>query len=264
LYALTIINHSSTDHQAEKNARLILKKAAIAASATDNIMHELFRYDLNITNGITSVVKEHKITDLILGLHIKQGMTDSFLGTLTEGILTKCNATTLIYKPNQPFVTIKRHIIIVPQNAEKEIGFPFWILKVWNIARNSGARLIFHASPDTIRLLKEIQVKHPITCTFSDLPDWDDLKPLIGTLQEDDNLIFVLSRRDRPSYLKNMDEIPVLLNSAARHNNFILIYPAQSGVNDPATIDLTNPALVDPMAAVDDIRKTIQKLLGRK
>ncbi|MBA3987369.1 MAG: cation:proton antiporter, partial [Flavobacteriales bacterium] len=62
LYALCIIDHNSTEGAAEKKARKILNKAAVNASATDNIVHELLRYDLNIVNGISSVIKEHKIT----------------------------------------------------------------------------------------------------------------------------------------------------------------------------------------------------------
>lgn len=102
LYALSIVDNDSTDGAADKKAKKILNKAAVAASATDNLLHELLRYDLNTVNGITSVVKEHKISDLILGLHKRKGISNSFLGNLTEGILTKCNTTTLIYKPVQP------------------------------------------------------------------------------------------------------------------------------------------------------------------
>lgn len=144
LYALSIVDNNTLDGSADKQAKKILNRAAETASATDHLLHGLLRYDLNIVNGISSVVKEHKITDIILGLHVSKGISNSFLGNLTEGILTKCNTTTLIYKPAQPFGTIKRHIIIVPENAEKEMGFPFWIIKVWNIARNSGAKLLFY------------------------------------------------------------------------------------------------------------------------
>ncbi|HEX9826612.1 MAG TPA: cation:proton antiporter, partial [Flavobacteriaceae bacterium] len=99
LFALSVVDNNTIDGSADKQAKKILNKAAVTASATDNLIHKLLRYHQNIVNGITSVAKEHKITDLILGLHINKGISDSFLGNLTEGILTKCNTTTLIYKP---------------------------------------------------------------------------------------------------------------------------------------------------------------------
>lgn len=72
------MDNNTRDSSADKRARKILRKAAVTASATDNLLHELLRYDLNIVNGITSVAKEHKITDLILGLHINKGISESF------------------------------------------------------------------------------------------------------------------------------------------------------------------------------------------
>lgn len=264
LYALTIIDNSKSDGGANKNAKKILNKAAVTASATDNRLHELLRYDLNLVNGITSVVKEHTITDLILGLHINKGISDSFLGNLTEGILTKCNTTTLIYKSAQPFSTIKRHIIIVPENAEKEIGFPFWLIKVWNISRNSGAKLLFYANQDTLKFIKKIQSKHLIESDFKEFNDWNDFLILAKNFQIDDNLIIVLSRRDQPSYHNSMSKIPNYLNNYFKDTSYILIYPMQTGVSDASEIDLTNPTFIESLEKLEEIGKTISKIFKQK
>lgn len=264
LYALSIVDNNTTDGAADKKAKKILNKAAITASATDNLLHELLRYDLNIVNGITSVIKEHKITDLILGLHVKKGISDSFLGNLTDGILTKCNTTTLIYKPAQPFSTVQRHIVIVPEQAEKEIGFPFWLIKVWNIAFNSGAKLVFYATKETLALIKEVHLKHPVESVFIEFNDWEDFLILSRDFHKDDNLIIILSRKDRPSYLSNMAKIPSYLNKYFQDNSFILIYPMQIGVTDTSEIDLKNPTILEPIEKLDEIGKTIVRLFRRK
>lgn len=264
LYALSIVDNTATDGFTDKQAKKILSKAAIAASATDNYVHELLRYDLNIVNGITSVIKEHNITDVILGLHVQKGISDSFLGHLTEGILTKCNTTTLIYKPAQPFGTIKRHVVIVPQHAEKEIGFPFWLLKVWNIARNTGAKLVFYAAPATLNLIKEVQAKHPIECELQEFTDWDDFLILSRNFTNNDNLIIILSRKDKPSYHTNMLKIPGYLNKYFIDTSYILIYPMQAGISHHTEIDLKNPTFIEPLEKLDEFGKTIAKLFKRK
>ncbi|MGF1556340.1 cation:proton antiporter [Paucihalobacter sp.] len=264
LYALNIVDNTSADGSADKQAKKILNQAAITASATDNLLHQLMRYDLTIVNGITSVAKEHKITDLILGLHKNQGISSSFLGDLTEGILTKCNLTTLIHKSVQPFGTIKRHIVIVPKNAEKEIGFPFWLIKVWNIARNSGAKLVFYATKDTMSFLQDIQSKHPITSDFIEFDDWNDILILAKEFQKDDNLIIVLSRKDKPSYHRNMAKIPIYLNKYFKQTSYIIIYPIQAGVFDTSKIDFKNPTFIEPFETLDEIGKTIAKLFRQK
>lgn len=264
LYALSIVDNNTLDGSADKQAKKILNKAAETASATDNLLHGLLRYDLNIVNGISSVVKEHEITDIILGLHVSKGISHSFLGNLTEGILTKCNTTTLIYKPAQPFGTIKRHIIIVPENAEKEMGFPFWIIKIWNIARNSGAKLVFYGTKETLKFIQEIQSKHPIECEFQDFKEWDDFLILARNFQKDDNLIIILSRKDKPSFQNNMIKIPFYLNKYFKETSYILIYPMQSGVIDSSQIDLKNPTFIEPLEKLDEIGKTIAKIFKRK
>lgn len=268
LYAMNVISNSNADADADKKARKILHKAAVTAAATDNRLQELLRYDLNIVNAIASVVKEHKITDLVLGLHEKRGITDSFLGNLTEGILTKTDTTTLIYKPTQPLPTINRHLIILPEKAEREIGFPFWLIKVWNIGRNTGARLVFYASAHTQEYIRNIHAKHPIDATFVEFSDWTDFLILARDVKKNDNLIIVLSRKDRPSYNTHMSKVPAYLNKYFQDNNFILIYPMQSAVSPDTNMDLKNPSFLEPFThnvdKLDDIGKTIANLFQRK
>lgn len=263
IYALTIINNAKRDESAVKYATKLLNKAAVIASATDNYMHEIMRYDINIVNGISSVVKEHNITDLILGLHQKKGISDSFLGNLTEGILTKCNTTTLIYKAVQPLGTVRRHVVIVPEKAEKEIGFPFWLVKIWNIARNTGGKVVFYTTADTRKYIEEVQLKHPIECEFKEFSKWDDFLVLSREIQKNDNLLIILSRKDKLSYNDNMAKIPDYLNNYFRDNSFILIFPMQAGVAETKGIDLTNPSILEPIERLDEIGKTIAGLFKK-
>ena len=133
-YGLGIVDTLDNNTDDEKKLKKVLSQAATSASATDTVLHELIRYDNSVVNGITNVIKEHKITDLILGIDQNKGISDAFEKNLSKGILVKSNATTLLFNSTQPLGTIKRHIVVVPKNAEKELGFPFWIIKIWNIA----------------------------------------------------------------------------------------------------------------------------------
>jgi len=264
LFALNIVDNEHADTVTDKHAKKVLDKAAVTAAAADVYLHELMRYDLNIVNGITSVVKEHKITDLILGLQEKKGFSLNFVGNLTEGILTKCDATTLIYKPSQPLSTIKRHLIVVPNRAEKEMGFPFWLLKVWNIARNTGAKLVFYSTEQTLKYIKEVHKRHPIECEFIVFEEWDDFLILSRDVKSDDNLILVLSRRERPSYNTNMTKIPNYLNKYFKTTNYMLIYPMQAGVSDESLTALKNPSVLDSLERLDDLGKMVSNLFKKK
>ena len=265
---LHVLDDDNSDGAAEKKAKKLLDQASVAAAATDNYLHELLRYDLNTVNGIANVVKEHKITDLILGLHQNDGISDSFLGNLTEGILTRCNTTTLIYKSVQPLATVKRHLVIVPERAEREIGFAFWLVKVWNIARNTGAKLVFYGSNQTLAYIRAVQKKHPVDTEFNNFYDWNDFLILARDLRPDDNLIIVMSRKEHLSYHANMGKVPAYLNKYFQPNNFILIYPVQAGVDDDGNLDLKNPSVMEPLRTnlerLDDIGKTIASVFRWK
>ena len=263
LFALNIVNIESIESEDDIKAKRILEKAVIAASATDIQLNKLLRYDMNTQNGITGVIKEQYITDLVLGLHISKGISDTFLGKLTEGILSKCNVTTFVYKPLQPISTIKRHVIIVPGDAEKVIGFQFWLSKIWNISKNTGTKLVFYASEPTTSLIRNILFKHPIDAEFIVFENWNDILSISHDIKKDDNLIIVLSRVNKPSYHENMANIPEYLNKYFKSNSFILIYPMQIGVKDNETIDLNNPSLTEPIEKLVELRKNVAKLFRR-
>ena len=155
IYAMHVADNSLPDETAEKNAEKILEMATVAASSTDNVLTGLLRYDNDVVNGIAGVIREQKITDLILGVHHKSVLSDSFLGSSSEKILGRSNVTTFIYKPFQPLATIKRTIAVIPQGAENEIGFVLWMQRLINIIKNTGSKLMVYASKQTIAYLKE-------------------------------------------------------------------------------------------------------------
>lgn len=264
LYALNIIKNDSFEPDAETKARKMLERAVITASSTDIQINKLLRYDINIANGITGVIKEHNITDLVMGLHTHKGISESFLGKITDGIISKCNTTTFVYKTVQPIATIKRHIIIVPLNAEQVIGFPLWLSKITNIPKNSGSKLVFYAGEATSLIIKNFLKKHSVEADFILFEDWSDFLIISRDVKIDDNLIIILSRVNKPSFIDHMTKIPRYLDKYFQSNSFILLYPVQIGVKDNETIDLNNPSMAEPIEKLDEIGKSIAKIFKRK
>ena len=232
LYALNILdNKVSGDDQQLKKSRRLLENAALTAAATDTHLQELQRYDLNVTNAILSVILEHRITDLVLGLHKEKGIPSSFLGRITEGILDYSDVTTLIYKPAQPLSTMKRHLVVIPVQAEKEAGFPQWVARVWNVIQNTGAKAIFYGSSDTLGRLKTLLGKRSGEMEFYKFSDWEDFLIVFRDVHKDDNLWIVMSRHNGISFNPSMNRIPGYLNKYFQQNSFILVYPLQANAS---------------------------------
>ena len=232
LYALNILdNKVSGDDQQLKKSRRLLENAALTAAATDTHLQELQRYDLNVTNAILSVILEHRITDLVLGLHKEKGIPSSFLGRITEGILDYSDVTTLIYKPAQPLSTMKRHLVVIPVQAEKEAGFPQWVARVWNVIQNTGAKAIFYGSSDTLGRLKTLLGKRGGEMEFTEFSDWEDFLIVFRDVHKDDNLWIVMSRHNGISFNPSMNRSPDYLNKYFQQNSFILVYPLQANAS---------------------------------
>ncbi len=232
LYALNILdNKVSGDDQQLKKSRRLLENAALTAAATDTHLQELQRYALNVTNAILSVILEHRITDLVLGLHKEKGIPSSFLGRITEGILDYSDVTTLIYKPAQPLSTMKRHLVVIPVQAEKEAGFPQWVARVWNVIQNTGAKAIFYGSSDTLGRLKTLLGKRGGEMEFTEFSDWEDFLIVFRDVHKDDNLWIVMSRHNGISFNPSMNRIPGYLNKYFQQNSFILVYPLQANAS---------------------------------
>jgi len=269
LLALNIIPSDSEDPSKEKYAKKLLEKASICASATDNKLTELIRYDSNVVQGITNVVKENKATDIILGLHKDAGISGSFLGKLTEGILGKINVTAMIYNSVQPLNTISRYLIVVPPNAEKEMGFAFWLLRVWNIGRNTGAKLVFYGSNESLKYIKQVQKKFSAEVAFVEFSDWEDFLIISKDLKENDALVVVMSRKNGASYDAQMEKLPKYLNKYFIQNNYVLIYPMQFNFDSKEYASYGGSPLLQPLITtgvegVENFTQLVGKLFKKK
>lgn len=264
LLALNIVPSDSQDATKEKAARKLLEKASVIAAGSDNHLTELIRYDSDIVNGITNVVKENKATDLVMGLHKQHGISDSFLGKLTEGILKNCNITTFIYKNVQPINTISQYLTVIPENAEKEIGFAFWLLRIWNIGVNTGAKLVFYGTNDTLDYIRQVQKMQEISVSYVPFADWDDFLIISRDLKSNDALVVVLSRKNGKSFDPIMKKLPKYLNNYFQSNNYLLIYPMQEGFDHPENSDPLDSTSLNPTDQFISFKTTISRLFGKK
>jgi hypothetical protein len=159
-------------------------------------------------------------------------------------------------------------MVIIPENAEKEIGFPFWLLRVWNIGRNTGAKLVFYGSSNSLAVIDEINKNHTIEVELVEFEDWDDFLILSRDLKANDSLIIVMSRKNEISYNSVMKKIPKYLNRYFRSTNYVLIYPMQKGLNEGALSNFHGSKIFNPllnnMEKFDDAGKAIAELFKKK
>ena len=231
-FALKVIDNHHSDEKALKQSRRVLQTAVNTAAATDTRMKDLLRYDLSVSNAIASVVKEREITDLVVGLHKEKDIPAAFLGHIVESVLAESSVSTFIYKPAQPISTVRRHLIIIPELAEKEIGFNQIIFRLRNVTQNTGAATVFYGSEATLNALKKLLAKKSGEASYIEFNDWDDFLIVFRDIKPDDTMWIILSRKEGLSYAPAMARIPKYLNKYFQANSFVLAYPVQAGMNE--------------------------------
>ena len=256
LYALNIIRSNESTPETEKASEKLLEEAVVLGAAADTVIHPIKRYDMNILNGILGVVKKYIITDIVMGLHVKQEITESFLGNLVEGVLDKCQSTLFVYKAMQPLGTIRRRLVVIPPNADREIGFSLWLSKIWSLGRNSGAKLSFFANQEILDTLRNVHRVHPIDADFNEFSGWRDFIRLTKEIGKNEGLVIVMSRQRKISYDPAMRNVPDYINKHFKDNNFMLLYPVQSASGGDYHNDMTNASLITPVRNQDGFGAT--------
>jgi len=224
LFAVNIINEDKSE-SSSKNAEKLLGEAVNMAAGADVKLNPITRYDNDVVLGISNVVKEQNITDLIIGLEEAKGFSSSFTYNLYNGYLRNKEINVIIYHAVQPVATIKKYAVLIPANAEREPGFFHSLLRVWNIGKNSGAKMSFYANDKTTEILKSIIKKANIEAIFNTVTTWQEAQEAACTLEQDEGLIVLMADRGMHSYISQMQNVPEILNKNLNNNNYILIYP---------------------------------------
>ncbi len=231
MIALQVCLDNDHVEQQLKQGKLNLDRAANAAAAADVQLSTYNRVGVNVVGSIIHTMKELEATELLLGLHHKRRMGDSYLGSVATDLLVRTNRQVIIVNYLMPVNVLHRIIVAVPEWAEKEVGFHQWVEHISCMGEQLGCRIDFYAHTDTIPLLQSyIQANHPSARTsYVALDDWDDLLIVTQHLSYDHLFVLVSSRRGGISWQPSFDNLPTQLIRHFSNNSLMIIYPEQFG-----------------------------------
>lgn len=230
IYPLSVVKDDEEAKDKIIISNKMLEKAIKVASATDNSVRVLSRVDLNIAGGILRAIKELLITDVIIGWNGKLTARDRIFGSVLDSLLRKSEQMIFVSKIVQPLNTFKKIIVVLPQNAEFEIGFSRWIASVKTLANQMGRKVIFFAAERSVPKLKSqiISSKPSIEADFTLFDEWEDFLILSREVKKDDLMIIISARKGTVSYNRHLDNIPKQLSKYFEKTSFVFIYPEQT------------------------------------
>ena len=222
--------------EAKKQAKLAqrrksLEQAARIASAVDVPMKTRCRLSTNAATGILNTAGEMNATEIVLGLHHKHGLLDSFLGSFAQSILKGTHRQLMIVKCLMPVNTMRRLMVAVPPKAEYEAGFYKWVERLARIGGQLGCRVHFWAHPDTIQRISGYMSRFhgSVRVEFSTMDDWDDLLLMSNKVAYDHLAVIVSARKGAISYQSSFEELPDQITKYFSNSSLMLIYPDQLG-----------------------------------
>lgn len=265
MVALNVINDNNYSEMKEVQGRRNLEHTARVAAAADVNVKAISRYDLSIAAGISHTIKEFDITNVVIGLHRKTNIVDSFLGTMTENLLKGTYRQIMIAKFVIPVNTLRRIMVVVPQKAEYETGFFKWIEHLCRMTIQLGCRMHFFAMLDTLRHIDQfISKKYPNTPTeFTEMDALQELPNLSCYVNYDHLAVIVSARPGSISYDPSFEGLPGLINRYLANNSLLVIYPEQKG--DPEEIiSFSDPRGHNESQYYENIGKWVNKWLKKR
>lgn len=220
---------SNDDRNAVAMGRNALRDAVTAAENADLKVVPLERFDINVAAALSNVSKEQNATDIMIGLHRRSTIVDTFHGSMIDQLLSSTNRMIFMSRCFIPVDTANRIFVYVPRNAEFETGFQLWVMRIANLCAQIGAPLTMLAYPSTVEFLRTAltEGKYEVRYTLRTMSGWDDFIILSGEVEDDDLLIVVAARKGSLSYSSDQDSMPGFLSRNLSRHNLMVLYPKQ-------------------------------------
>jgi len=266
-YALHVRNDNSAPSRSI--SRNSLDVAERAAAAVEVSLSTIERYDLNFITGVLNTMQERDITEVIIGLHRRTALIDSFLGDKIERLLRSTNRMICITRCFNPLSTLSKVYVAVPKKAEFETGFTRWVQAVGNLCRHIGCPVEFWCEEETMKMIRCVllQARIGIEISHKSVRSFDDFVLRQSAVGQDDLLVVVSARRTSVSFDSDMDEVPPFLQRYYQSGNIIMIYPGQFGSETTTslaeTMTMAETMATDMTTAPSPIYLKLKNLLRR-
>ncbi len=266
-YALHVRAENSP--QARRVSRYALDSDCRAGSAMDERVQPLERYDLNAITGMVNVIEERDISEVILGMHRRAGVIDTFFGSKVDQLLRATNRMVIIPRCYIPPNTLTRIVVRVPAGAQYETGFSRWVRCLARLTHQLGCRIIFCCPGAVQPLIRGVlyQANYGVRCEFRTAETWDDFIPMAGRVLDDDLFVVIGARANSVSHDSDMVHLPEFLQRYFGGNNLMVIYPEQFG-EAPALTSFVDPMSSDagssPSALPRRMRRFVRRIFSNR
>ena len=229
LAALNVVVEN--DSMAREQGVKELEHASKIAAAANVRLQTHSRWAVNVVSGLSHAMKEMDAADLLIGLHQKTRISETFYGKLGTDLLTAVRRQVLIYRAVIPINTIRRIHVLAPRKAEFEPGFSRWADRIAQLAAQVSCRVEVYSSRQTLKAIDLYWEKHKysLSAEFHEFNEWHDMISLAHRMRQDEMIVFIAARTGMLSFHNYMNRMPEQIERYFSARNIMIVYPEQYG-----------------------------------
>lgn len=240
VYMLSVVRDDAfVQDQILKNNKMY-ESAISHAAAADTHLTLVTRVDLNVANGITRAVKELMINKIVLGWNGKITTTNFFFGSIIENLISNTEKMVIVVKSESSLNTLQRIVVLIPENAELEVGFDEWLNTIRILASRTSSMLLFSGFEKSIAAVQAV-MSYEVGNIKVGYQVKESVHPITEHIQESQvqDLLIVIAARSRTlSYSHYFNHMPRDLARYYNEKSFIILYPEQQSIEALTSVSI--------------------------
>ena len=235
LVALNVVLDDSPDTR-DRGLKQLDRAGRIASAANVRLVLRQ-RWSVNVVSGIAHTAKETEASDVVVGLHQKSRLSDTYFGKLTADLLGAIDRQVVIFRPGVPLATVGRMHIVVPRKAEFEPGFAGWLRRVAMLASQLSCRIDLYGGRGTLAAMHHGWEENRLNVQADDhvYNEWHDFITIAHNSRQDHLIVFVVARKGTLSHHNYMERLPEQMERYFSQRNLLIIYPSQPATHHIGT-----------------------------
>lgn len=242
IVGVKLVIDEADGERARDAAREMVKQAARQMSVAGVGMKKVVRSGINFVTALSYTFKDFDASEILMAVTDRDDTDPEERRNtdMAQALAQAVNNQIVLLRLTQPLNTLRQIHVMVPREAELEVGFHRWLRHVCRLARALDCTVIFHCQNRLWLHIDEFCRVHYATVEalhqeFDGVLDFDSSKAgehafvchLKAFVNYDHLIVFVLARQGSLSYQSGLGQIKDLTETMLVDHSTMLIYPDQ-------------------------------------
>lgn len=202
------------------------------AGAADASIVSISVDDHNVASGIIRVARESLSSVLVLGWPQGSGLIEKLAGSKMDSITQQFDKIVFIGYFRKAISTHKQIVVAVPPLAELEAGFSEWVCKLFGFAQELSIPVSVFCAKPTEKAMRQVgcSFQQPYRVVYRSFENWEEVLILSKYTGKDDMLVLVSARKGSPSYINELENLPLKIEKYFSDYSRLIVFPAQQAI----------------------------------